>query len=393
MNNAFKKQQTNPEFYYYRGRCAYEVGEYNLAADSFQNSFLLNNNFLRSRLEYARTLFQLKRFEESRRHLKLVLASKPPDDVRKKIEAFIAIMDALENRHELNGALVAGIKYDSNLYNRVDSKSIYIPAFDFSLSNDTTKLVDRSHYEVVNLEHAYALDFLKTSKIKTGLSLFSESKQTYFDRSIAMGFLQSGWEKRGKDWMVYLPIYFQKVGLGGENYLENYGIRPKIEWYIDRFHKVDVGFEVSKENYLDPNNINLDANIIATNLDVTKMINANNLLTASLDYRKKQKINGDRTDVDSKLYQYGLEYTYLYNKPLRFELAYDYSQTYYDQTDTLLLSKRKDDRYSWKLGIAYQLNDKMLLNSTLKKLSNHSNHVPFQYDKDIYSLQYIYLIK
>lgn len=389
ITKARSEHLDNPEYHFFLGRCAFETSQLEIARDAFKRSFELNPELLRSRLEYAVTLFRLEEFDDSKKEFEILLDQTLPSVVQEKVELFVRMIDGRPRAHEVSGAVILGIKYDTNILNSIDSDTIEIPALGFSIPVNAKKEDDRSHYEVVTLTYTYQPENY-TSAIKTETVLYNQSWQKHFERSIVFGGLKTGWYKRTARWRAYLPLLFQKYWLSSVNYLQAVGVSPEIDYVLNNTTRLHAGLHYRRENYLEEGNDNLDVNKYGVEFKITKLIQKTHVTRSQLELQRGVRINGDRTDVNFNSLSLRLGHDWLVDPKFKISLDYEYEQKWYKEEDVLLLTKRKDDISSYRLGLAYELGKSQLLDGSANYTYHLSNHQPFNYDKALYSLEYIH---
>lgn len=106
-----------PEFDFYFGIAATEVGELAEAILAFDRLLIQNPNAVRARLEMARTYFLLADYTESRRQFERVLLSAPPAAVERRIRYYLDMLSAREkSRHTASSVILsARVGHSSNI--------------------------------------------------------------------------------------------------------------------------------------------------------------------------------------------------------------------------------------------------------------------------------------
>ena len=113
------REEGDPDFDFYYGLAALENGRAQEASFVFERLVALSPENDRFRLEYARALYQIKRYAEAEQQFRLVLEHNPPAAVVNNIERFIervgSARDEVNKRWE--GFVELGAGYDSNINN------------------------------------------------------------------------------------------------------------------------------------------------------------------------------------------------------------------------------------------------------------------------------------
>ncbi|MDR0746265.1 MAG: tetratricopeptide repeat protein [Helicobacteraceae bacterium] len=102
---------------FYTGRAALETGRYEIAADAFRQTILLEPNHSRAKLELARTYFLTNRPQEAKALFEEVKSATPapPLEVSRNIDLYLFAMEKRQKRSRFNGQIMANAGYDSNV--------------------------------------------------------------------------------------------------------------------------------------------------------------------------------------------------------------------------------------------------------------------------------------
>ena len=122
--SLFNNHLDNEEINFYLGLCAFKLKKYDKAVEAFERVLIKNPNNLRARLEYARSLFYMQNYQESKKQFLMVMEQNIPIEVKQNIRKFLILIDKLQQKNLYNILLSVGLKYDSNINNDAGSDTV-----------------------------------------------------------------------------------------------------------------------------------------------------------------------------------------------------------------------------------------------------------------------------
>ena len=114
LYKAFLENPADIDTNFALGRAAFELGRYEEAAMAFERILIARPDLPRVRLELARCYFRLKSYDLAKRYFSDVLATNPPEQVRRNVQAMLSQIGAAARKDHFSGVLSVGYNWDSN---------------------------------------------------------------------------------------------------------------------------------------------------------------------------------------------------------------------------------------------------------------------------------------
>lgn len=211
------------------GMCARRSGDLDGAIGYFRAALARDPDLTRARLELARTLFQSKRWNESRRQFELALESSPPANVESNIRRFLA---ALEGRKDWNLRLTAGVLYDDNVNSGPASGEILLFDTPFILDADSLQQDTLGLLFGISGDYTLVISDQAAWRFAAGGSKLEYRDHTDFEIGVVSAATGPLW--RGDDFIAGLDGIYQRVWLGNGGYSHSYGVRPSFNYALGR---------------------------------------------------------------------------------------------------------------------------------------------------------------
>ncbi len=135
---AFAERPDDPDTNFYLGRTAFEFGDFEAPVMAFERVLIAvpesddpGDQLMRNRakLELARSYFMLGVHDMAKLYFEQVLASNPPEEVRRSIGSFVQRIERANQTQFFGGVLTLGTHWDTNINVSPQNTSITIPAF------------------------------------------------------------------------------------------------------------------------------------------------------------------------------------------------------------------------------------------------------------------------
>ncbi|OZG75222.1 hypothetical protein BTA51_02230 [Hahella sp. CCB-MM4] len=222
------EMEGDPNFDFYFGLSALETRHYPEAQFIFERLVALYPEQDRFRLEYARTLYQLKQYDKSREQFQQVLANQPPVAVKTNISRFLrAIEDRQDEQQKLWSAYIdIGSGYDSNINNATNERFIGL----FELPDSA--LESESGYATVLTNLSYGHPFSQINS--ANLTFDSRHKHNFVNSDYDLDtFRLSGfWKHSLTNRELQAGPFYQHILLDSEDYQRSSGLfgQWKEQW-------------------------------------------------------------------------------------------------------------------------------------------------------------------
>ncbi|MDQ7074697.1 MAG: tetratricopeptide repeat protein [Gammaproteobacteria bacterium] len=139
-----KEMEGDPEFDYYYAMLSIDSGNSGQGVFALERVLALQPNNRAARLELARGYFALEEYDRARHEFKQVLKSRPPSQVKAKIERYMDAIRLKSGRYRTTsqGFIELGAGYDSNLNAAPSDERISLGALDVRLNANSVKRED-----------------------------------------------------------------------------------------------------------------------------------------------------------------------------------------------------------------------------------------------------------
>ncbi len=379
---TYTLKDNTQENFYKEGKRFFEMGDYESALALFDKEMILHPANHKAALEYARTLYRLGFYTQSKTEFLKVLASNPPENVQKNIQLFL---DKIENKLTYNtfyGSIMIGLSYDDNLgYNTSDTSLQY---GGIQLQNDTNKT--RDFYENLNLLLAHRYQKENFTWLTT-LYSYNELQQNTdisdlnfvnlttafsydldrFNFTVPLGGSNTWFAQKSDNTALFTQPVIQ-VKLSKSTLLS---LAAK---YYDSYNHID-----SKRSYT------MRGSLLSLNKFYESFT-----LRAALGYDRYRKKQSDRVDISKNRQYYYASLFYTLFKNNQLTLHYQYENSNFTDQDLALGYKREDHKNIVNIGWKSYIRDNHALYAGYTYLDNNSNVNSYSYRKNTYSLYYSY---
>jgi tetratricopeptide (TPR) repeat protein len=391
FSELFEANPGDPRINFYLGRSALETKRYEDALSAFERVLIVEPTHIRSRIEMARAYFELKEFDSANMEFDKALEADIPKKVKEQILAYKKAIDAAKQKHFINGYLMAGIGWDSNVNNGIGTK-------DYSILNGLITLPgeqprsDYYHTEVLGLNHIWNL-----SDVKEGL-FWQDSFTAYlqsFRQSITNNAryfgLTTGPVYRTKEYEASVAIGADKLVYGSAfPYMQTLSISPKVSYKLSDTLIAEGSLTLKNKFYLYENG---DRNSLYEEAyaGVRKLIpSTGSMVTAGITVSKEMKKMQTRTDISNSAQKYALSVYHPIVAGLDLTAGVAATKTAFVDTDVSFSKIESDFSINYNVGLIKTLNKSSMLNLTTTYADNKSNIENKVYTKKGVSLSYIY---
>jgi len=393
LKKLFLNDLSNPNINFYLGQSAYMLKKYEEALSAYERIIIVNEKAYRVKLEMAICYQQLGLLKEAKAML-MNVRDKVPKNVQKNIDIYLAAIEEKRKKHSLNGAVIFGLNYDSNIYGVTVDNVISDKIPNYTLNN--TSSAGWAHQEVVAANYTYAKS--ETVKYKADLVVFDKSIFSYHDMDLFLVQITPALSvSYTKELVVDYAVFVNKIWLSSKPLMSNFGIYPKIKYIFSPTWMIDGAFKFQSQQNDAPNQ-NRDNNTYTLELGIQ------NIYTKELTFGIKTKANivrektnaeiGDLNEVAYNLYELTLNANYKYTPKIIIAPKLQiYQKNYIEHSISPLsgleLYKRTDKEYQMWLSGTYVYNPKMLLTLEYTHVIHDSNYADNRFNKDTLSANVI----
>lgn len=377
------------EIAFFCGRSAFELMKFNRAEIAYRHAHLLKPDNPRITLELARTLFRVHKHEESKAFFAEVLASDPPQSVKKNIASYMEQIDHLHQRHHFSGLLRLGGGHDSNIDSISDlsSFSIYIPAIGvaYELPNSAKKEDAGFHEELLAVQYVYDIGDKNGWALRNSMALINRGYFSHSDKDVLYGSIAAGPAWRYDYLNVSLPLSVSAVRFGHHELFNEYGFHPEISLSLFNQTIIRIDGYGGHRIFRQSADKEKSSDIVTTGVNVSKTVDKDYSIQVGADFQKESKRDGTRTDVDFKAVSLHASLSARFYAKHALTLGYSHRTKEFEDYNILFLSKRDDTTKNHSASYDYLLSKNLMLSAQYTHTDNRSNHDPFIFKRDILS--------
>lgn len=391
---------------FYLGRSAFEVQKYNEALFAFDRVLIETENQVkidRVKLELARTHLALGEKETAKKIFQEVLDNNPPKSVRIKIQLILnSQKKEVVERGEWNIFANLETGFETNI-NSQPSKEDMVKYIDNPEIEPEDSLDSVYFQEMGNIGYTYNFD---DSGVILNSNLFAYN-QNYIDNSdYDISYFSFGFSSiyKEKNYKVEMPFKVEYVGFGGKELLTAFTLGLKGSKYIETKFIKAVLFDVFanyKSKVYDEVNSEQDSTVFEYGLSLTTKYQKHlfNLRYSTEQESAENYIEANINQTDKIINS--VKVKYVRAKVLDYfnlSLNYSFRNIVYEDYRALTSMNvestegcRNDKFHSFKIGFEKDINKNLSINTAVNFIVNESNHVPSDYDKEIYNLGLNYI--
>ena len=157
---------------------AVKTGNFEAAISALERMLLINPNLPRVRLELGVLYFRLGSYQLAKTYLdRAVEGDDVPDEVRQRVETFLAEIDKRLSRHQFSGSIFGGVRYQTNANAGPSSGTVLANGVTATLANQFTKQSDENFFVSGNLKHNYDLQLQAGETWESNVTLYGSEQE------------------------------------------------------------------------------------------------------------------------------------------------------------------------------------------------------------------------
>ncbi|MBM3517149.1 MAG: hypothetical protein FJX56_04535 [Alphaproteobacteria bacterium] len=383
---------------------AVRLGNYEAAISALERMLLYNPNLPRVRLELGVLYFRIGSYAMSRIYLDRAIADPGvPDDVRKRVELFLAEIDRLLLPSELDGTLTGGVRWQSNANAGPDSPAVRALGLAVALGDQFTQSSDANVFLGGGLRHRYEFRnemgvALETNGFAFGTRHRDESNLHLFLISIDSGprapFVPEWFEKA----TVRPYVMIDQIWLGDEHHQQSAGVGVNLT----------KAYEINLTTEVDLRLRALDFDSSLSRPDNSEQSGYEEQVRLAFNYAHTgrwliggfARLTAHHADEDrhtNSEMEFGLNTAVLYAAPVTIgpstdpwttQVSATRSYANYDEPDPLVepAVSRRDQGTTVTLLTAVPVNDAWTVVATLQRTVNNANIPNFELTNNLVSL-------
>ncbi len=153
-------------------------GNFEGAISALERMLLLNPDLPRVRLELGVLYFRLGSFQLARSYLTRVqTAENVPDEVRSRVEVFLAQIESNLKRSKFSGSIFVGVRRQTNANAGPSTTSVLASGLQSTLGDQFTKKVDSNGFGTANIRHTFDLLNQDGDVWESGATVFASEQR------------------------------------------------------------------------------------------------------------------------------------------------------------------------------------------------------------------------
>jgi len=382
------EQEGDPYFDYYYGVSAIDSGYASQGVFALERVLLTFPEDAVARLELARGYFVLQEYARSRQEFETVLATSPPDSVKRTAYLYLDKIRLEEARYRttVSGFVELGAGYDSNV------NSAPVDGFNGSLDTNSLEQED-NFYNVAGqfkVEHPFSpgwkLNLVATAILKKNQDL------SLFDT--LTGVLQTGVSLKSEASLYNFDIIAQEFQLDGESYRSLTGLNLGWKYDISELSNFTTSLQYAKLEY-DTVSI-LDSDLITLNVGYTQQFSAHfapvffsNLKLGMED--AKSDLEAAQSDTERNIYSLRLGVALSLSPKFVVQTMVGMQNSQYAGANILINGDKREDNFiNADLNLLWLINHDWRLDTRISYVKNTSNIDIREYDRSLVSINLNY---
>ncbi len=353
----------------------YKSKQYKRALEIFDRLVIKYPKNKRVRLEYARVLYRLGMYDESKSEFQKVLDTKPPLVVQKNIKYFIRLIEKKQKKDFFNGSISIGATRDTNIENKSDN-----PMYAGFVDENKNKRKDNFITAEFSL---FSMKKLPNARWMNSLYIYDEQSHQKSSDRVSFVSLSSTYQLPLFGLRVSLPLSYSLTYIDSQRYSKSIRVQPKAE-------KLNNTSITSMQLLYDDNkNYNDDKRSYKSYGIRGKyfwMLNRfRNFVGFTIkQYKAKKDI---RLDVSKKRVSVDMSSSYPITGTNFLSLFFKNTHDKYTKEDPTIQDNRKDTTNNLSFSINQEISKNNSFELSVSKIKNKSNLDFYSYEKSLFSIK------
>lgn len=316
-------------------------GRLDLAATTLERILLQRPDLDQVRLFYAAVLYRLDQIGEAEQEFRILQNRPLAASQQADVQRYLKLIE--DRRKPLKGSvsLSAGLHYDDNRNAYPTNKQFDVLGVRIRGNGDEEG--DLGKLLIASGEFTYDTGLQRTQELFGSLALFLDD-QTEIDELDTHAILAQFGVRHRADFAVLIPsIYVNYIGLDGEKYLQDGGVRLRAERPVTPdilgYGEVELGYEKFGDSRTLPFASEQSGSYWATQLGARYTIDPRLAVEGWLRYRDKYAISYESYEG----YQLGLRATKTFQRSAFLIVEAAFERQFYEDNDPFVSGKRRTD--------------------------------------------------
>ncbi len=377
FKKLFLNDMTNNRYSFYLGKSYYELGKYNLAISTFER-ILINKDNTRAEFEIARIYFKQKNYLEAKKLFEDILTKVKNNNIKKNITNYLNIITNKLNKYSIDGMIMVGISYDSNLNNRANDDTFNIGNMKY---NNTTEKQSSYAIEQLGLLH---YSYKKSSRITLQNKLFVSIKTVndYDEHNLkVLSFNPYVSFLYDTNINIDYGVYFNRIWYGDSLYLNSYGSNLEMNYKESELKSYKVKFNINQKINQIKDYKNNDLNHYELLVSMTNKNTRTFIYSSSIKLMSDKAIRNSKIAVDYDAINFKFAIKKIYQNRYILMPYISYQLKRYSDENNIYNKKQSDDELNIVATGLYVLNKSQSLQTSIGYYDVDSNIDSSEYDK------------
>ncbi len=391
LEAQMQQQPKQLDLYFQYGQMATKLGEYEKAADAFEQMLQMDPSLDRVKLDLGVTYSKLGEFDKAKSLLREVLDRKIPDTVRNNVEQVLKQIEQASQTHYFSGTVGTGLHFDTNGNSASGNGQVTVQDTTFVLSSGDQATDDFQIYALAGLNHRYRMLEPLADGVhfawKSGLSMYQSEQEHLDNLNLQLVNIKTGPSFVFDEINTSLDLAgeYTHIVLDQHSYLRLYTGSAEAMHALNERVKLTGKFSWEYRDYIDsPTVTTFDdrtGHAEQAKVGVSYAITQYDLVDVSAIIRHEDT---KRTFYDNMQYKGTVGYTRLWGDDIFTRLETSYRNTNYDGPDPFVSASttREDDEFAFSAMVGKTFNDQITatlgytfrdVNSTLQNYE-YDNH-------------------
>ncbi|GAB6068929.1 hypothetical protein JCM30760_00260 [Thiomicrorhabdus hydrogeniphila] len=390
---AFSKLVENDyasiDYSFYLARTATILNKPDEAITAYERILILKPDHTKSKIELGKLYFNQGDFTQAETYFHAAQADTVTEAVSNDINTYLAKIESTKKKSSLDGTLIFGIGYDSNVNVSPEASSWFVPSNNQNFNNASNQVENVYNQQVGIVNHYYDATSKYGFVIKNSLLGLNKSIPGESDYNIQYLRYKPALIFKYKAYKIETALQYDTMRYGGDAYLETYGFAPKISRELSPSSLISVQAKLFVKNYLQQTDQALDAQYSELGLNYYKQFTPTTTWHAGVDIMQERADKNGTLDVSNNMALLTAGLIHQYSASVRLGAQLQYSNKNYLDNNPFFLSKREDNYLRASVDISKDLNKDLSLQLRTSYVDNKSNQDAYSYNKNVFLLNLI----
>jgi len=394
LYSLFQQKPDNLNINFYLGRSAYETKRYQEAILAYERFLFNKPTNSRVKLEMARSYFMVKEYKESKKLFLEVKNDKQiPPNTLLIIEKYLNLIHDTSSNNSVNGIIMVGTLYDSNINNRSIHNTFsdtYFPAADtyIDVTNTTEGVSNWYNQEIALINHKYKI----TDNITFKNNFLIFNKDSFDDKHDSTKLTLASYtpavsinhtDKLTIDYALYTDF----LSYGGKSKLKTFALFPKFQYTYNSTNKISGYFKYQRKEDLQDET--QDKEYIESRFNLQHIFSKTTSLTSRITIADEKAQDTNEEGIDYSNVKGFLALNYKLLPTLTFTPNLSYTISKYHNIDPNYLIKKTNKQIKLGLTSTYLVTPRWILQQNIEYTKQQSNIDLNEYNKYTFGLNII----